>query len=241
MKKFIYLIFLVPSLSWADSKVSALTEDFVGNTTNYMYQIISPGGVGASRKIKVQTLLNLSGSTNYVSYSSAAASYLGISSSSALSPTAVTYSSASVSYLGKSSSTITELTKSSASVSYVGIGTYSATTGTFQKSTMTAESFQTILSSNTTTSINWQSGDAKTQTITASSTYTFTNLPTGTTSKTLNMRVINTGSFKMTWPSTIKWTTGVSGSSPTASGVTIYTFQVFDGTVYGAFIGGFSR
>lgn len=108
-------------------------------------------------------------------------------------------------------------------------------------STVTATSYQSVLSSNTTTSINWQSGDAKTQTITASSTYTFTNLPTGTTNKTLNMRVINTGSFKMTWPSTIKWTSGVSGSSPTASAVTIYTFQVFDGTVYGAFIAGFPR
>lgn len=130
---------------------------------------------------------------------------------------------------------------SSASVSYLGLSTYTAATGTFQKSTMTATSYQTVLSSVTTTVFNWQDGDAKTITLTASSTYTFTNVPIGTNSKTLNVRVINPSTYKMTWPSTVKWTSGVSGSSPTASAVSIYTFQEFDGTVYGAFISGYPR
>lgn len=232
------------SLSFTSSGVSYSTYNYDGASGEVQWVYASDGftvnnAVTASKFVgDGSELTNVALSPTAVTYSSASVSYIGKSSSTL---TELTKSSATVSYLGKSSSTITELTKSSASVSYLSIATYTATTGTFQKSTMTAESYQTILSSNTTTSINWQSGDAKTQTITASSTYTFTNLPTGTTNKTLNMRVINTGSFKMTWPSTIKWTSGVSGSSPTASGVTIYTFQVFDGTVYGAFIAGFPR
>lgn len=118
MKRLLYGFLLLPSLLWADTKVSGLTEDLTGNSTNYIYEVISPGGTGLSRKIQIGSILNLAGN---------ATTYLSISS-------------ATVSYLGKSSSTITELTKSSASVSYLGIS--SGTTGnplsTWSASTITA-------------------------------------------------------------------------------------------------------
>lgn len=69
---------------------------------------------------------------NLVSYSSAAASYLGISSGSAPSGDTLTKSSASVSYLGISSGSAPApdtLTKSSASVSYVGISSLTVSNG----------------------------------------------------------------------------------------------------------------
>lgn len=78
--------------------------------------------------------------------------------------------------------------------------------------------------------IDWSAGGLHTKTISANSTFTFTNATSG---MNVNVRITSTGPYTVTWP-TVKWL-GTNGATPPqkANGTTFYTF-VFDGTdVYG--------
>jgi hypothetical protein len=76
MKKLLYFLFLLPSLLYADSKVSNLIETTTPSTTDYMYIIDG----GASMKVKVGNILNLPGSST--SYLVSSSSNIFISTSS---------------------------------------------------------------------------------------------------------------------------------------------------------------
>lgn len=106
MKKLLYGFIFIPSLLFADAKVSDLIETTTPSTTNFMYIVEN----STSMKVKLSTLLSLPGSST---------SYMLLTSSGEF----VTYSSATVSYLGISSTpwTLTMLAQSSATAKYVQI------------------------------------------------------------------------------------------------------------------------
>lgn len=74
MKKLILLLFLFsPSFAFADSKVTALSEDTTPTSDDLLYMVNDPSGTPASRKATVGNLLN--SATNYLVKSSATATY----------------------------------------------------------------------------------------------------------------------------------------------------------------------
>jgi hypothetical protein len=79
--------------------------------------------------------------------------------------------------------------------------------------------------------IDWSSGNSFTKTLSASPTFTFLNVP-GTGAQYIVVRLVNNGSYTVTWPATINWP---SGSAPTQTvlGTDIYVFAAIAGTVYG--------
>lgn len=80
MKRFLYLLILFPSILWANSKVSNLTETTTPTTTDYMYIVHN----ATSMKVTPASLLALPGaSTSYLTISSATSTYLQLSSQAA--------------------------------------------------------------------------------------------------------------------------------------------------------------
>lgn len=81
--------------------------------------------------------------------------------------------------------------------------------------------------------IDLSQGVVFTKTITANTTFTITNVPTGVAA-TFNLILTNGGSKTITWPSSVKWTDGTAPDL-TASGVDVLTFLTPDGgtTWYG--------
>lgn len=130
MKKLLFFLCLIPSLSFADSKISALNNDLTPANTDYL-PILSNSSA-SNQKVTIANLLNV-GATNYVSVSSVVVNY-------------VNYSSAAVSYLAIASAPVSTdgLTKSSASVSYLGISTNSFFSGIFISTSLTTGSVFSI-------------------------------------------------------------------------------------------------
>jgi hypothetical protein len=57
MKKLLFLIALIPGLSWADSKLTALTQDTTAQSGDLIYKVDNPGGSPQSRSITVGNFL----------------------------------------------------------------------------------------------------------------------------------------------------------------------------------------
>ena len=85
----------------------------------------------------------------------------------------------------------------------------------------------------TTSEVDLSKGVVFSKTISADTTFTFINVPSGRAA-TLNIILTNGGSAAVTWPTSVKWTDGVA---PTliSSGVDVLTFMTPDGgtTWYG--------
>lgn len=79
--------------------------------------------------------------------------------------------------------------------------------------------------------IDWSSGNSFTKTLSASPTFTFSNVP-GTGAQYLVVRLVNSGAYTVTWPATVNWPSG-SAPTQTVSGTDIYVFAAIAGTVYG--------
>lgn len=126
MKKLLFLIVFSPMIAKAsiyNVGGIVLTDTEAERPTN-----VSTGTFVYSLDTNLFSIWNgtswINPSSNKLLISSAAVSYLGVSSTTALPPTAVTYSSASLSYLGISSATAlpaSAVTYSSAALSYLGI------------------------------------------------------------------------------------------------------------------------
>lgn len=77
--------------------------------------------------------------------------------------------------------------------------------------------------------VDLSAGDVFTVTISAATTLTFSNVPSGKAA-TFNLIITNGGAATVTWPTSVKW---ASGTAPTltASGVDVLTFLTPDGGV----------
>jgi len=82
--------------------------------------------------------------------------------------------------------------------------------------------------------IDIQSADYFTSTVTANTTYLFTNPPAAPNVGSFIVNVENTGTFTVTWPASVRWTNGIVPNQ-TANGRDIYGFFTTDGgtTYYG--------
>nr|DAL94576.1 MAG TPA: major tropism determinant [Caudoviricetes sp.] len=85
----------------------------------------------------------------------------------------------------------------------------------------------------TTSEVDLSKGVVFSKTISADTTFTFINVPSGRAA-TLNIILTNGGSAAITWPTSVKWTDGVAPTL-TSSGVDVLTFMTPDGgtTWYG--------
>lgn len=86
------------------------------------------------------------------------------------------------------------------------------------------------------TTIDWSTGNLFTQTLSANTTFTFSNQRSG---QTIVVRLTNTASnYTVTWPS-LKWPNQTAPTMTTGAFSDVYTF-VYDGTnVYGSFVQNF--
>ena len=77
--------------------------------------------------------------------------------------------------------------------------------------------------------VDLSAGNVFTVTISAATTLTFSNVPSGKAA-TFNLIITNGGAATVTWPTSVKW---ASGTAPTltASGVDVLTFLTPDGGV----------
>lgn len=85
----------------------------------------------------------------------------------------------------------------------------------------------------TTAEVDLSKGVVFSKVISADTTFTFINMPSGRAA-TLNIILTNGGSAAITWPTSVKWTNGVTPTL-TSSGVDVLTFMTPDGgtTWYG--------
>lgn len=78
--------------------------------------------------------------------------------------------------------------------------------------------------------IDWEQGNSFTKTISANSTFTFSNVRDG---KTIVFEVISSGTYTVTWPAEVKWTGGTEPTQ-TDTGTDIYSFTIFGTRIYGS-------
>lgn len=82
--------------------------------------------------------------------------------------------------------------------------------------------------------IDWNAGDHHTKTLSANTTFTFSNLPASGKSKIITVRVQNTASnYTVTWP-TVVWAGGSAPTQTVGAKSDIYTFLAEGSTVYGS-------
>lgn len=145
---------------------------------------------------------------------------------------------------------ITSITKSAFTVDLSTIGTIADFEGTsgFVDSTVTVDDatkmpiaggeFTGNVSFNHTTvastNIDCSLGNSFEKTITGSTTFTISNVPSG--NFTITLLLVNGGSNVVTWPSSVKWSNG-SAPTLTSSGTDLLVFMTVDGgtTWYGKF------
>ena len=85
--------------------------------------------------------------------------------------------------------------------------------------------------------INWATSNTYTKTLSANTTFTFSN---GLTGQTINVALTNTASnYTVTWPGTVKWSGGSAPTQTTGAKTDIYTFINIGGTVYGSVVQNF--
>jgi len=79
------------------------------------------------------------------------------------------------------------------------------------------------------TAIDWSVASSYTKTLSANTTFTFSNSQAG---KTIVMKVVNPSTFTVTWPTsaTLKWPGGTAPTQ-TVNGTDVYTFW-YDGSIY---------
>jgi len=78
--------------------------------------------------------------------------------------------------------------------------------------------------------INWNDSDIQTITLTANTTFTFSNTADG---QTVRVFVTNPGTFVVTWPATVKWKGGTAPVQTTLTKTDIYELVQVGGLVYG--------
>jgi hypothetical protein len=88
------------------------------------------------------------------------------------------------------------------------------------------------------TAIDWDLGNTFKKTLTANTTFTFTNANEG---QTIRVGVIQDASHTVAWPAAVKWPGGTVPVMTTGAGhVDIYTFNKIGGVLYGTFTQNFS-
>ena len=127
----------------------------------------------------------------------------------------------------------------------VSAGAVAYTDGSKVVTTNTPSSGQILVASGTTpvwtnaysvqaipaTTIDWSQASAYTKTLSANTTFTFSNAIAG---QNIIVRLTNTASnYTVTWPAsgTLKWSTGVAPTMTTGAKTDVYTF-FYDGTLY---------
>jgi len=92
------------------------------------------------------------------------------------------------------------------------------------------------LGSGGSTTINLTTANNFQYTVTTTTTFTFSNPPSGPRAFGFTFALINGGSQTITWPASVKWASGVAPAL-TASGTDILVFYTYDGgTSYYGFL-----
>lgn len=193
----------------------------IGNGTNYTLNTITPGtGIsitnGAGTITVTNTLPSLGGTVTSVGLSL---------------PSIFTVTGSPVTTSGTLTATFNT---EPANTVFAGPASGGAATPTFRALTVADETIatQAISASN----IDWSTGYVFTKTLSANTTFTFSNQLSG---QTIVVRVTNTASnWTVTWP-TVKWPNQVAPTQTTGAFSDVYTF-IYDGAnTYGSFVQNF--
>ncbi len=104
--------------------------------------------------------------------------------------------------------------------------------GTWQAASGSITPAQPIASTN----IDWSTGDMFTQTLSGSTTFTFSGQVSG---QVIVVRLTNTSTYTVTWPGSIAWPGGTPPIMTTGAHTDVYTF-IYDGTtIYGSVVQNF--
>lgn len=103
-----------------------------------------------------------------------------------------------------------------------------------------SKSYVNAQDSSVATAIDWSASSSFTRLVGGNTTFTFTNLPPYVV-QTINVRIINTGSYSVSWPATVKWSGGSAPAATTGTKTDIFTFISYGGVVYGSVIQNFSN
>lgn len=145
MKKLLFLLaMLIPAAAYADTKGSALTEDTMPVLTDVLVEVQDPGGTPASRKVQIGNVLNVEGSTTYMTISSTTVTYLSTQAAAATyQPTGsyLTTSSATANYLSTQTAAGTYLTISSAAATIRPKVASGASSGSYTNATVSVNTY----------------------------------------------------------------------------------------------------
>lgn len=83
--------------------------------------------------------------------------------------------------------------------------------------------------------VDMSSGSYFTKTLSASTTFTFSNPPVSGNAGSFALEIIGASTYTITWPSSVKWSGGIAPDAPAAGEKDVYTFVTIDGgtTYYG--------
>jgi hypothetical protein len=107
------------------------------------------------------------------------------------------------------------------------------------KATSYNEAYVAVTSSGASTTVNCETGNAFSHTLTENTTFTFSNPPASGTAYTMSIEIIQDASasgFTVTWPSSVDWPSGAAPTlTATASAKDVFVFTTRDGgtTFYG--------
>ncbi len=111
-----------------------------------------------------------------------------------------------------------------------------STAAAWSSSSFVPDVIDSLGSSGSSLNINWANGLISTITLTASCTFTYSNVIAGQT-MTFILTQGGSGSYTVTWPTT-KWPSGLSPTLTTTVGKADFISIFFDGSTYYGFVGG---
>jgi len=97
------------------------------------------------------------------------------------------------------------------------------------------DSYNETVGTITSSDLDLETGNVFNDTISADTTYTFSNPPASGTAYGFTLKVASTGTNTITWPTSVDWAGGTAPDSPADGETDVYGFYTTDGgtTYYG--------
>ena len=129
---------------------------------------------------------------------------------------------------------LTSYTETSTLDDVVGRGA-TTTTDVSINAELTAQSYNETLGTITASDLDLETGNVFEETISANTTYTFSNPPASGTAYGFTLKVSVTGTRTITWPTSVEWAGGTAPDAPADGETDVYAFYTTDGgtTYYG--------
>lgn len=112
-------------------------------------------------------------------------------------------------------------------------------TQTLTNKTITAVKYNESVGTITGSTLDFDTGNVFNHSISANTTYVFSNPPASGTAFGFTLKVAVTGTVTITWPASVDWAGGTAPDAPASGETDVYAFYTTDGgTTYYGFLAG---